>query len=329
MACEHTGAQLGPLGRVVVYVGVAVSARYDLPSTVCETITVVGEPTSVTFSWNWSAMGVHVAPAPVVSQLCACTIVTVRPLGHVSAPAPPARGRVNEQVSVVPFAVTVRTCLPAGRPPVASCSVAVSSSVHPIVVQMLPPPPGAPFEPHPRSAIARSPGTMRMGPSYQVGNRGARLPRPGPSRSVLDVRRSACLALALGIVSLPSVMGLAAPANKLDAATVAAFGGSWAPDCHKPGLRVRVAEDTLAVAVGKKEVASHDVQRATIFAGGVAPADYLGSLLGDVAGGEPLVFHVYRDARGLSLAVDAGAKLLATFGKSALAPRFHRCDSGP
>ena len=137
--------------------------------------------------------------------------------------------------------------------------------------------------------------------------------------------RLASVALALlvtGLAASPARAG-----NRLDDETAEALGGTYAVDCHKPGVRLLVAADTLAVTFGKKQVVSHDVQRAMTYMGTATPADYQGTLLGDVPGGESLVFHVYRDAHGVSLAVDADAKLLAAFGKPALARRFQSCDA--
>jgi hypothetical protein len=121
----------------------------------------------------------------------------------------------------------------------------------------------------------------------------------------------------------------AAGASKLDDATVKAFGGTYAADCRKAGVRLTVAADTLAVETGAKRVESHDVQRALTFGGGALPADYQGTLLGDVAGGESIVFQAFRDARGVYLVVDADTKLQAAFGKAALAPKFRSCDAAP
>jgi hypothetical protein len=137
-------------------------------------------------------------------------------------------------------------------------------------------------------------------------------------------RRCAVAALVLAVAS-------AAPARaggKLDDATAQAFGGTYAVDCKKPsGVRLHVAADTLAVEAGGKRVESHDVQRAVTYAGTSQPADYLGTLLGDVPGGEPLVFQAYRDARGLYIVVDADVGLQAKFGKTTLAAKFHSCEA--
>ena len=138
----------------------------------------------------------------------------------------------------------------------------------------------------------------------------------------------AAAALVVGaalVVAAPS----ADAANKLDDATAEAFGGTYALDCRKPGVRVRVEADTLAVELGAKKVVSHDVQRALTFAGRTPPADYQGTLLGDVPGGEPLVLQVYRDAKGVSLLVDADVGLQKAFGKAALAGKFRSCDVRP
>ena len=108
----------------------------------------------------------------------------------------------------------------------------------------------------------------------------------------IALRTSAAAVVAALVAMAPPVRAV----STLDAPTLKAFGGTYAADCRKSGsARVVVAADTLAVEQGKKRVESHDVQRAITYSGRTPPADYQGSLLGDVPGGEPLVFHVYRD----------------------------------
>jgi hypothetical protein len=130
------------------------------------------------------------------------------------------------------------------------------------------------------------------------------------------------------VVTLAATIAHGAPAaNKLDAETMKTFGGTYAAHCRSAsGVRLRVEADTLAVEQGKKQVASHDVQRAVTYGGGGQPAGYQGTLLGDVPGGGPLVFQAHRDATGVYLLVDADAKLEADFGKAALRARFRKCD---
>lgn len=132
------------------------------------------------------------------------------------------------------------------------------------------------------------------------------------------------------LVSALAAAPLALAAHALDAASTKALAGTYAVDCRKPaGVRVRVAADSLAVAQGQKEVASHDVQRATTYSGQTAPAGYEGTLLGDIPKAQSLVFHVYRDAKGVYLIVDADTELQAAFGKAALSPKFRSCASEP
>jgi hypothetical protein len=146
------------------------------------------------------------------------------------------------------------------------------------------------------------------------------------------VRFVASVALVAGLVSAAASLAAQAPArapSKLDNATAQAFGGTYALDCRKAaGVRLVVAADTLAVEAGKRRVESHDVQKALTFGGGAPPADYRGTLLGDVPGGEPLVFQTYRDARGVYLVVDGDAGLQAEFGKAAFTGKFRACE-GP
>jgi hypothetical protein len=137
----------------------------------------------------------------------------------------------------------------------------------------------------------------------------------------------ACLALAAtgGALAVS-----ARAAGRLDDKTVEVFGGRYAADCRKAAsVHAVVAADTLAVEGGGKRIESHDVQRAVTYAGGALPAGYQGSLFGDRPGGEPLVFHVHRDGKGLYLVVDADAKLESTFGKGAFAPKFRSCGAAP
>jgi hypothetical protein len=139
----------------------------------------------------------------------------------------------------------------------------------------------------------------------------------------------------LALACLVAHVSLAAPpparaAHTLDDATVQALGGTYAVDCRKPGgVHLLVAADTLAIQAGTKRVESHDVQKALTFAGHAPPADYLGTLLGDVHGGEPIVFQTYRDAHGPYLVVDADASLQTAFGQASLTGRFRSCEAAP
>ena len=149
------------------------------------------------------------------------------------------------------------------------------------------------------------------------------------------MRVVATVGLVVGLVAwlvLAAALPAAAQApprvqSKLDDATAQAFGGTYALDCRKAsGVHLVVAADTLAVEAGKRRVESHDVQKALTFGGGAPPADYRGTLLGDVPGGEPLVFQTYRDARGVYLVVDGDAGLQAEFGKAAFTGKFRACE---
>ena len=137
-------------------------------------------------------------------------------------------------------------------------------------------------------------------------------------------RRCAVAALALAVAwAGPAVAG-----GKFDDATVQAFGGTYAVDCRKAsGAHLQVAADTLSVEAAGKRVESHDVQTAVTYAGNSQPADYLGTLLGDVPNGPPLVFQAYRDAKGLYIVVDADAGLQSKFGKGTFAAKFHSCEA--
>jgi hypothetical protein len=144
---------------------------------------------------------------------------------------------------------------------------------------------------------------------------------------VVGLGLGGALVIGLGLAGTSPARAEAPPktANKLDEATVQAFGGTYALDCRRPGVRLTVAADTLAVDGGKHKIESHDVQKALTFMGGSPPADYRGTLLGDVPGGEPLVFQTYRDARGVYIVVDADSGLQAAFGKSAFTGKFRGC----
>jgi hypothetical protein len=148
----------------------------------------------------------------------------------------------------------------------------------------------------------------------------------GPLRTVEVVR--IVVGALLAAASLATSARPARATSKLDDATAEAFAGTYAVDCRKAsGIHVVVAADTLAVEVGQRRIESHDVQKALTFAGGSQPADYRGTLLGDVPKGEPLVFQTYRDAKGVYLVIDADVGLQAAFGKTALTGKFRSCDA--
>jgi hypothetical protein len=134
----------------------------------------------------------------------------------------------------------------------------------------------------------------------------------------------------LGIVCL-TVCQPAAALDALEADTLKLYGGVYATDCASPAApHLRVA-DTLNVEYGNQRMTGGGLVAAYSYFGQEPPKNFQVALLSQLRGGASLVFHVYRDARGLYIELEGDPKvetaLTAVLGKAQFKAKYRDCDA--
>ncbi len=150
-----------------------------------------------------------------------------------------------------------------------------------------------------------------------------------------DLDRAGSLNGAAGVNALRSLVLTAAAAacvaappawsqGRLDAAAVKAFGGTYSPDCKKPGApRAVITAAALMVEQGNQRMSGGNVQAAAAYLGPSPPPNYRTVLLGDVRG-QQLQFIVFQDGAGYYLTLDGDQRVRAALGKL-LGYRYRHC----
>jgi hypothetical protein len=114
--------------------------------------------------------------------------------------------------------------------------------------------------------------------------------------------------------------------SKLDPDSLELYGGLYATSCAvATSPRLLVVADSLTVINGKKRLVAANPQAAYSYFGQSPPADYQLAFLGDLPGGEQLLAIVSKDAKGLFVQIDPGAKNRAVLGKLVNKP-FRSCE---
>ena len=124
----------------------------------------------------------------------------------------------------------------------------------------------------------------------------------------------------------------AAPAawaqGKIDGKLMQRYGGVLAPDCSNYLLpQLKYLGDSLVVQDGGKAVLTgRNVKAAPTYFGTTPPPEFETALTSEVAGGEALVFVLYRNPSGLHAAVEGGPKVMATLPGAFKGKRARHCD---
>lgn len=129
------------------------------------------------------------------------------------------------------------------------------------------------------------------------------------------------LALALGLL-------LAVPAAaKVTRAEEGVYGGVYAADCNSiHALRVRLYGDVMTVERSGKAVSAKPFKSSRTAPSGSAPPAFKIAYVGEVKGGDGLVFVMTHDASGLFVTLEGGAKSLAALGPDVLGQKLRHCD---
>lgn len=127
----------------------------------------------------------------------------------------------------------------------------------------------------------------------------------------------AALAMSMCVVS-------AAEAQRLDADTLRAYGGTYSTDCANAAApKLRAVADMIAVERGNQRLAGLKPQAMGSYFGRSPPRDYLTTLVGDVRGHQ-LLMIVHEDRQGRYATIDGEPAVLKALG-SLVGPRYRRC----
>jgi len=126
--------------------------------------------------------------------------------------------------------------------------------------------------------------------------------------------------LALGLLALPALA-------KVTPAEEGVFGGVYSNACSDiQGLRVRLFGDTMAVERGGKVLAAKPFKSSKTAPSGNAPPAFKIAYVGEVKGGDGLVFVLTHDASGLFVTLEGGPKSLAMLGPDLQGQKLRHCD---
>jgi hypothetical protein len=127
---------------------------------------------------------------------------------------------------------------------------------------------------------------------------------------------------------LAAISSAAWAQGKSDMKLMQRYGGVLAPDCSNYLLpQLKYLGDSLVVQDGGKAVLTgRNVKAAPGYFGATPPPEFETALTSEVAGGEALVFVLYRNASGLFAAVEGGPKVMAALPAAFKGKRVRHCD---
>jgi len=135
-----------------------------------------------------------------------------------------------------------------------------------------------------------------------------------------------------GLLGAALLLLCAAPAawsqGKIDARLMLRYGGVLAPDCSNYLLpQLKYLGDSLVVQDGGKALLTgRNVKAVPTYFGARPPPEFETALTSEVAGGEALVFVLYRNASGVFAAVEGGPRVMAALPAAFKGRRVRHCD---
>jgi len=116
--------------------------------------------------------------------------------------------------------------------------------------------------------------------------------------------------------------------GKIDAKLMLRYGGVLALDCSNYMLpQLKYLGDSLVVQDrGKAVLTGRNVKAMPTYFGATSPPEFETALTSEVAGGEALVFVLYRNASGVFAAVEGGPKVMAALPAAFKGKRARHCD---
>ena len=128
------------------------------------------------------------------------------------------------------------------------------------------------------------------------------------------------------VALLALLLPVAAPA-KVGPSEEALYGGVYSAQCNEPSaLRARLFGDTMRLEQGAKVVAARDFKSSKTAPSSPPPPAFRIAYVGEVAGGDGLVFVLTHDASGLFVTLAGGPKTLAMIGPGLQGQRLRHCD---
>jgi hypothetical protein len=128
-------------------------------------------------------------------------------------------------------------------------------------------------------------------------------------------------ALGLGLLLAASAWAKVTPAEE------GVYGGVYAADCNNiNALRVRLYGDVMTVERSGKAVSAKPFKSSKTAPSGAAPPAFRIAYVGEVKGGDGLVFVMTHDASGLFVTLEGGARSLAALGPDVVGQKLRHCD---
>jgi hypothetical protein len=132
-------------------------------------------------------------------------------------------------------------------------------------------------------------------------------------------RRALAAAIALGLPALSGAQ-LTAAENKV-------YAGVYSNACGDPSKpMVRLYDDVMSVGQAGKVVTAKPFKSSKTHLGATPPADFKTAFVGEVKGGDGLVFVLFHNPDGLFVVLEGGPKSLAQLGPGVQGQRLRHCD---
>lgn len=118
-----------------------------------------------------------------------------------------------------------------------------------------------------------------------------------------------------------------AQAQRLDADTLRAYGGTYSTDCANAAApKLRAVADMIAVERGNQRLTGLKPQAAPGFFGNSPPRNYQMTLLGEVRGRYQMLFVIHQDRQGQYAVIEGDRQVKQALGQLATA-RYKRCNA--
>lgn len=138
----------------------------------------------------------------------------------------------------------------------------------------------------------------------------------------LVIRARAVMVAATGLM-----LASGAQAQRLDADTLRAYGGTYSTDCAKADApKLRAVADMIAVERGNQRLTGLKPQAAPGFFGNSPPRNYQMTLMGEVRGRYQMLFVIHRDRQGQYAVIEGDRQVKQALGSLA-GGRYKRCDA--
>jgi Inhibitor of vertebrate lysozyme (Ivy) len=146
--------------------------------------------------------------------------------------------------------------------------------------------------------------------------------RHAPQETVMHAPARRTLAIAFALC-LPALSGA-----QLTAAENKVYAGVYSNACGDPGKpMVRLYDDVMSVGQAGKVVTAKPFKSSNAHLGATPPpADFKTAFVGEVKGGDGLVFVLFHNPDGLFVVLEGGPKSLAQLGPGLQGQKLRHCD---